>query len=221
MTTVANDAPPPDTDGAVAVAPSGRRRFGTAWLAAAIVVGLLLGLLAGLLVPSLRTPGDDAPEAGFARDMSLHHAQAVEMAMITYAKAVDPRTRTIAYDIVMAQQNQIGTMQRWLQEWRLSPTGSQPRMAWMTGGAELVQNGLMPGMATTEEIDALRAATGENVDKMFITLMTKHHLGGLHMVDGILAETHRPEVTALATAMKTGQQNEITAMHQIEVDLDK
>ncbi len=33
-----------------------------------------------LLAPS--APGDGSPEAGFARDMQAHHAQAVRMAMI-------------------------------------------------------------------------------------------------------------------------------------------
>ena len=43
---------------------------------AAIVWGMLsLGLL---FVPQL--PGDDSPEAGFARDMINHHVQAVQMA---------------------------------------------------------------------------------------------------------------------------------------------
>jgi len=197
----------------------GPRRFGTAWLAIAVAVGLLLGFAAGLLAPSLRTPGDTSPEAGFARDMSLHHAQAVEMAMVAYQKGTDQRTRNIAYDIVMAQQNQIGTMQRWLEEWRLSPTGSQPRMAWMKGGEALVQDGLMPGMATPEEITALHQATGQNVDKMFITLMIKHHLGGIHMAEGVLAETNRPEVVRLAQAMKNNQQNEIDALRQVEATL--
>lgn len=202
-----------------APAAAGPRRFGTAWLAIAVAVGLLLGFAAGLLAPSLRTPGDTSPEAGFARDMSLHHAQAVEMAMVAYQKGTDQRTRNIAYDIVMAQQNQIGTMQRWLEEWRLSPTGSQPRMAWMKGGEALVQDGLMPGMATPEEITALHQATGQNVDKMFITLMIKHHLGGIHMAEGVLAETNRPEVVRLAQAMKNNQQNEIDALRQVEATL--
>ena len=48
-------------------------------LAAAAVV--LLGLAVWLWL-SGRTSGDDSAEAGFARDMSEHHAQAVQMAEI-------------------------------------------------------------------------------------------------------------------------------------------
>lgn len=196
-------------------APAGKRRFGTGWLALAVVVGLLLGYAAGLLTPGLRAPGDTSAEAGFARDMSVHHGQAVEMAMIAYAKATRPAVRDIAYDIATMQERQIGTMQRWLEEWRLSPSGSQPRMAWMPGGPEALQNGLMPGMATTAEITKLRDSNGTDVDILFCQLMLRHHLGGIHMVDGVLTVSSRPEVVELATSMKTLQQIEIDALRRL------
>ena len=62
------------------------RRGGRAWLVvAALLAGLLLGVGGGMLIPRLGTPGDDSAEAGFLRDMSTHHAQAVEMSMIAHA----------------------------------------------------------------------------------------------------------------------------------------
>ena len=60
------------------------RRFGTLALAAAVVVGLLLGYAGGLLTPTFTRPGEHSAEAGFARDMSTHHAQAVEMGLIAF-----------------------------------------------------------------------------------------------------------------------------------------
>jgi uncharacterized protein (DUF305 family) len=44
--------------------------------------------------------------------------------------------------------------------------------------------------------------------------MIRHHLGGIMMVDEALKRSQTPDVTALATAMKTGQQGEITAFTQ-------
>ena len=55
--------------------------------ALAAVVALVIGYLGGLIVPRLSTPDDNSPEAGFARDMSVHHAQAVEMAMIVWQRS--------------------------------------------------------------------------------------------------------------------------------------
>ncbi len=75
-----------------------------------VVFAMVVGYLAGLLTPSLRTPGDTSPEAGFARDMSTHHAQAVEMAMIAWQKVTDPEVKKLAYDIATGQQAQIGVM---------------------------------------------------------------------------------------------------------------
>ena len=53
-----------------------------------VTLGVLFGFLAVgaillFLVGRTTTPTDTSPEAGFARDMATHHAQAVEMAFIT------------------------------------------------------------------------------------------------------------------------------------------
>jgi uncharacterized protein (DUF305 family) len=189
--------------------PSPVRRFGTLGLALAIVVGLLIGYAGGLLTPHFTRPGDDSVEAGFARDMTTHHSQAVEMGMIAFRSATDPEVRTIAGDIATGQQGDIGIMQTWLKSWGLGPTGSQPQMAWIPGGQSMVKDGLMPGMATPEELAQLRAATGRNVDLLFLKLMINHHLGGIHMVDAVLDETHNDDVIAVATTMKNTQQTDL------------
>jgi uncharacterized protein (DUF305 family) len=185
-------------------------RFGVGWLAALLIVGLLLGaggtLLAGRL---LGHPGDTSPEAGFLRDMSTHHAQAVEMSMIAHANSTDPQIISLAADIALTQHGQIGYMQSWLRDWSLSPTGAEPPMAWMPDAAGAVQNGLMPGMATPDEIEQLRQATGKALDVQFLTLMRAHHLGGIHMAQGILDQSENKDVRWLAQTMVSGQQSEL------------
>jgi hypothetical protein len=42
---------------------------------AAAIVGAIVAVL---IASRVATPRDDSPEAGFARDMASHHAQAVE-----------------------------------------------------------------------------------------------------------------------------------------------
>ena len=54
-------------------------------------------------------------DAGFARDMTDHHAQAVEMALIAYQRTEDEAVRLLAYDIATSQQAQIGMMAGWLE----------------------------------------------------------------------------------------------------------
>ena len=201
-----------DADAPVGARAGGARRFGTAWLTLAVVVGLLLGFAAGLLAPRLARPGDTSPEAGFARDMSTHHAQAIEMAVLAHEKASDPNVRALAVDIALTQQAQVGMMQTWLREWKLDPTGSQPRMAWMPDGTAAVKDGLMPGMATDAQRAELRASTGRDFDRLFLRLMVQHHLGGVHMTEGVLELSDEPEVRRLAQAMLDGQRSEIQVM---------
>ena len=138
-------------------------RIGLVGLAVAVVAAALLGYAGGWLTPKLTHPGDTSVDAGFARDMSSHHAQAVELGMLAHEKSANPEIRLLGADIALTQQAQIGMMQTWLHEWGLSPTGSQPRMAWMPDGGGTIRDGLMPGMATEAEMAQLRAATEPEV----------------------------------------------------------
>jgi uncharacterized protein (DUF305 family) len=191
--------------------PSRRRsQFGIGALIGVLVFGLIVGLAAGFLGPKFRTPADDSVEAGFLRDMSTHHAQAVEMSMIAHANSTNSAVVTLAGDIALTQHGQISYMQAWLRDWHLSPTGSQPAMAWMPNSAGSVVNGLMPGMATPDQIAALRKATGNDLDVQYLTLMRQHHLGGIHMAQEILTLSKNDDVTWLAQTMVTSQQGEIT-----------
>ena len=159
------------------------------------VFALAVGYLGGLLYPRFTAPGDTSPEAGFARDMSTHHAQAVEMAMVAWQKSSNLEIREIAYDIATVQQGQIGVMQTWLVDWHLQPTGRRPKMAWMPDGAQSLRpDGLMPGMATDAQLQQLRTATGGPADILFCQLMIRHHLGGIHMAEAVLPLTHNRQV---------------------------
>jgi uncharacterized protein (DUF305 family) len=183
------------------------------------VLLLLAGYAAGWLVPRLGVPGESSPEAGFARDMSEHHGQAVEMGMIAFQKATLPDVRTLGGDIAITQQGQIGMMQTWLKSWGLGPNSADPPMAWMPDGAEALDGNRMPGMATREEIQKLRTATGKEVDILFCQYMHRHHLGGIHMVNGLLETSSNGEVRGLAETMKRGQSSEVQLLEKLLKEL--
>ena len=184
-----------------------------------LVLSLVVGLSTGLLAFRGSAPGDDSPEAGFARDMSTHHAQAVAMGMIAQQRATNVTVRVIGGDIALTQQGQIGMMSQWLREWGLNVNGTGQPMAWMPDGQNALDDGLMPGMATQEEMNKLDQARGPEVDRLFIAMMIKHHLGGIHMVDGILKQSKNQDVIWLADSMKAGQQKEIRALQHAEKSL--
>src|SRR3954454_13245543 len=169
------------------------------------------------------TPGDSSPEAGFARDMSVHHAQAVAMAEAIRDRTADPELKLLATDIALGQQGQIGRMSGWLDEWGLSIGSTRPPMAWITDsdmpempgmdmGAPELENGLMPGMATRPQVSALSTLPVDQAETSFLQLMIAHHRAGVVMAQAILDRTDRPEVIRLATSIVNSQQAEIELM---------
>ena len=160
-------------------------------LLAVIAVGLVLlggGLAAALGIGrGQEAPAAGSVDVGFARDMAAHHLQGVEMANIALERSTDPAVRRLAFDISTTQTNQVGRMQGWLAFWDYSLTGGDV-MAWMDGdgghaGHDMsgMDGGLMPGMATEEELADLRNLSGTDFDVQFLRLMTRHHQGGLDM----------------------------------------
>jgi uncharacterized protein (DUF305 family) len=187
---------------------------------AVTAAGLLLvivGVAAGMLVAQWRaSPGDDSPEAGFARDMATHHAQAVEMSFAVRESSPDHELRTLAADIIVTQSTQRGIFMGWLQQWGLPQASSRPRMAWMPGHAHLSQASdgsvLMHGMATDAELRRLRDATGIEAEILFLQLMIRHHEGGILMTRALTALTSRRELLQMARSIEDGQRAEIEQM---------
>jgi uncharacterized protein (DUF305 family) len=143
--------------------------------------------------------------------MGTHHAQAVTMAQLLYDRTDDPDMRFLALDIMLTQQAQIGQMQGWLRVWGRPFVSAEPAMAWMG----MPTAGLMPGMATADDLNRLRGLNGEEADVFFLQLMIPHHRGGVDMANAVLKSTRRPEVIALAQAIVNSQANEIAFMQAL------
>ena len=172
---------------------------------------LILGGSLGYLLKASQIPPENSADVGFARDMSDHHIQAVQMATLLYDRTEDEEMRILAYDILTTQQGQIGIMGGWLDAWGYNWNGSGPRMEWM--GMSIT--GLMPGMATFEELEELREAQGEEADVTFIRLMIPHHRSGVGMAEFAASEAKTAIVRNLAQGMADSQQFEIEYMQEL------
>jgi uncharacterized protein (DUF305 family) len=159
----------------------------------------------------LLTPAEDSAEAGFARDMAVHHAQAVEMAELVRDRAERDGVRTLAVDIALTQQAQIGRLHGWLDAWGLPITGTGRPMAW-TGRAG---DGGMPGLATRAQLNRLDDLDGQAAEVLFLQLMIPHHEAGVDMAKAVQERTRRREVRRLAEAMVASQETEIEAMRRL------
>ncbi|KGH44686.1 hypothetical protein IN07_22145 [Modestobacter caceresii] len=195
----------------------------TGVLVAVIALGLLVaggGLAVALGVGRDEQPTTDSVAAGFSRDMSRHHLQAVEMANLALTETEDPEIRQLAFDISATQTNQLGRMQGWLSLWDLPFNGGET-MAWMSDGEmaghdmaghEAAGAALMPGMATEAELAELRSLSGTAFDRMFLQLMIRHHQGGLAMAEYGREHSDVDVVERLARSIAETQDAETATM---------
>jgi uncharacterized protein (DUF305 family) len=178
---------------------------------AGLLLVLLIGAGVGYWLGARSVPGLDSADVGFARDMSDHHRQAVEMSKLLYDRTDDELMRSLAFDIMTTQQAQIGMMSGWLDSWGLTPSSTGPKMAWMG----MPVTGLMPGMATREQLNELAAAQGVEADVLFLRLMIPHHQSGVEMAAAAAEQAETEAVQRLAQTLAEGQQAEIEYMQQL------
>lgn len=230
--------PPPDGPGPRPASP--RRRSRLLWAPLVVLAAVAL-IAAGFGLRGLvsGSPSEGSVDAGFLRDMSEHHAQAVQMGMLEFSHGSDPKTVAVSQDIALSQQREIGIMGSWLVDWGLLQSTVGEPMRWMGGtGAGLSDHDMagmpdmtgslgtpvgtdgvrMPGMASDTELARLAAATGHDSDVRFLTLMIRHHRGGIMMAQYAGQHAGDDKVRALAKAMVVVQSGEI---EQMQFDLQR
>ncbi|MER5906792.1 DUF305 domain-containing protein [Streptomyces mirabilis] len=161
-----------------------------------------------------KVPSADSADAGFARDMAVHHQQAVEMSYIVRDRTDNVEVRRLAYDIAQTQANQRGMLLGWLDLWELPKVSTDGPMTWMGMGdmASGKDGALMPGMATNTEMKKLNTLNGKQAEVFYLQLMTDHHKGGIHMAEGCVAKCTVGVEKKLAQGMVDAQQSEIQLM---------
>ncbi|MDL2343933.1 DUF305 domain-containing protein [Deinococcus sp. MIMF12] len=164
-------------------------------------------LLAAALALTSRsgTPAESSPEVRFVREMTQHHAQAVDMATRLRGRTQDRTLSSLTLDIVLSQQEQIGQMRGWLTLWGL-PWGGKGMSA---------EHARMMGMATPEELNQLDTLPVADAEAHFLRLMIRHHQGALAMVEPALGDRIRPEVRTLARQIQATQGGEIRLMEDL------
>ena len=179
-------------------------------------------------------PTTDSPEAGFARDMQVHHGQAVEMAMDIYRTTENDDVRVLAYDIATTQSAQKGEFYDWLVKWNLPQRGA-PLMSWMQGWTDASGSGhehgggsaaaseaeLMTqmGMASAADLAQLRAESGTAADCTFLRLMIRHHEGAVPMAEALLDLGSEPRALQVAESIRATQSAEIDLMTSLRAGL--
>jgi uncharacterized protein (DUF305 family) len=165
---------------------------------------------------SIRHPYTEA-DVHFMSHMISHHAQAIVMSGWAPTHGASPSVRTLAARIINAQQDEIGTMQRWLQD-RRQPvpevdTAGTNGMKMKMGGADHMM--LMPGMLTPDQMKQLDQAQGGEFDRLFLTFMIQHHRGAVTMVQDLFGTNGAAQdetVFKFANDVNADQSTEIARM---------
>ena len=182
-------------------------------VAALVVAFCFLAGVVGWRIGQDDPAASGAVDVGFLTDMRTHHEQALEMALIELGNGENPVVLGFAREVVIFQGRQLGWLDANLQDRGLA-TDRRPEtaMAWMD---QPLPWRAMPGLASDEQLDALRAAEGAEADTLFLELMADHHRGGLHMSNYAAANAESPDVRSMAATMANLQQVEIAEYRDV------
>lgn len=169
---------------------------------------------------SARYPYTEA-DVRFMSSMISHHAQAIVMADWAPTHGASDAVRRLAERVINAQQDEIGTMQRWLRDRQQPVPEARPTgMKMMHGGVE--HEMLMPGMLTPDQMKELDAAGGKEFDRLFLTFMIQHHKGAVSMVKdlfGSYGAALDETVFKFASDVNVDQSTEIERMQTMLISL--
>ena len=126
-----------------------------------------------------------AADVQFMSGMIPHHAQAVLIAGWAPSHGARPDLAILCERIVVAQRDEIASMQNWLRDrGQRVPEATATHMRMSMNGME--HDMLMPGMLSDEQLAELDKARGADFDRLFLTAMIKHHQGAITMVDQLI-----------------------------------
>ena len=143
--------------------------------------------------------------------MIMHHAQAVEMTDLIESRTTNKGIHLIGSRISKSQADEMEFMKRWLEI-----RGEKLSMSSHGGHSHGASHqGMMPGMLTPQQMDALKNARGSEFDRLFLEGMIQHHKGALVMVKELFDTSgsgQDAELFNFATDVDSGQRAEIKVM---------
>ena len=154
-------------------------------------------------------------DVDFATNMIPHHAQALSMVDLTRGRDLSRPVQQLAEDILVAQGPEIETMVDWLNEWDqpVPETMRDHVNAHDSGSMEMDSD--MPGMMSTEEMDALEDASAAEFENLWLEMMIEHHQGAIEMAQTEQADGEYPATIDLAETIESSQQDEIDVMRRL------
>lgn len=151
----------------------------------------------------------EAYDKAFLANMIAHHQGAVDMAKLAQTNAKHAELKSMADDIVSAQEAEIAEMTKWQSSWGYPSTSADN----MQDHSAMGMMDEMSGMMT-----ALEGKTGDEFDKAFLEQMIMHHQSAIDMAAPADTNASRQEVKTLASEIVAAQTLEIKQMKQWQSD---
>jgi uncharacterized protein (DUF305 family) len=180
-----------------------------------------------VLPPTMRgtLPPASPADVQFMQGMIMHHAQAVEMTALIESHTENKDVTSLGARISRSQSDEIKFMKRWLASRGQPISQAMHDMRDMKATHDMrdmkmshEHMALMPGMLTSEQMEALRKAKGAEFDRLFLTGMIQHHGGALIMVKDLFDTAgagQDAELFNFATDVDSGQRAEIRIMQNM------
>jgi uncharacterized protein (DUF305 family) len=173
-------------------------------------------------VDSSRMRFTDA-DVRFMTMMIGHHAQALIMSRMAPSHGASDAVLRLTSRIINAQNDEIATMQRWLQD-----RGQHVPEVHLVGLKVLLDDNPEPvymhGMLTLDEMQALDAARDADFDRLFLSGMIMHHSGAVDMVHDLFATDGAAQdelAFKLANDIQVDQTTEIARMKRMLAAISK
>lgn len=142
-------------------------------------------------------------DRNFLANMIAHHQGAVDMAKAAQTNAKHSELKTMADNIVMAQEKEIADMLAWQKDWGYPSTSAEDMQDHSAMGMMDSMSGMMA---------ELEGKTGDDFDKAFLEQMILHHQGAIDMAAPGKDNASRQEVKDLSSAIVNDQMKEIAQM---------
>ena len=115
-----------------------------------------------------------------------------------------------AVEVLQTQAIEVGTMRAWLTDWGESTVAPDIVMAWMgMNFGDGIPASAMPGLATDAQMTELSQTSGIECGRLWIELMRRHHVGGVHMATAAIDLVRMEKVRRLARIQVAVQTYEI------------
>ena len=136
------------------------------------------------------------------------------MAQEAIQKSQRSEIQQLAKAIIAAQQQEISQMQDWRKTWY--PTMPDTPMMYDASMGHMMP--MSDSMRSSMMMSGDLGAADEQFDLRFLNAMIPHHEGALDMANQALQKSSRSEITQMAQAILSSQQQEIDQMQQWRKD---